>query len=79
MKQSAVVAETPARLLLKKREVCSLLNVGPAKLEAMLDAGRLPPPVWLGETPNSRRWPFAIIKRYVASLAKAADRTTAHA
>ena len=66
--------ETPARLLLKKAEVCRLLPVSGNTFEKMLEEGRVPAPVWLGATANSRRWPFATVERYVSGLSRGADR-----
>ena len=43
--------------------------------EKMLDEGRLPAPVWLGATMNSRRWLFSTIQTHVSGLAKSANRT----
>lgn len=74
MRRSAGVAEAPARLLLKKAEVCELLSVGDKTFEKMLDDGRIPQPIWLGSTANSRRWAFATITRYIAGLSREADR-----
>lgn len=79
MKRSAGVAEAPIRLLLKKCEVCRLLSVSGATLEKMLDDGRLPAPVWLGATMNSRRWLFSTIQGHVSGLARAADRSVNYA
>ena len=80
MKRSAG-AEAPARLLLKKSEVCRLLSVSCGTFEKMLEEGRVPAPVWLGATANSRRWPFATVERYVTGLSRDADRqaVAAHA
>jgi excisionase family DNA binding protein len=74
MKRSAGVAGASARLLLKKSEVCRLLSVSGATLERLLDDGRLPAPVWLGATMNSRRWLFSTLQTHVSGLAKSADR-----
>ena len=79
MKRSAFAAEDSARLLLKKAEVCRLLSVSGQTFEKMLEAGRLPAPVWLGATSNSRRWLFSTIQGHVSGLARAADRAHGHA
>jgi predicted DNA-binding transcriptional regulator AlpA len=78
MKRSGV-PEAPARLLLKKAEVCLLLSVSGATMERMLEEGRLPSPIWLGATSNSRRWIFSAIQGHVTGLARAADRSMSHA
>jgi len=74
MKKSGV-PEAPARLLLKKSEVCRLLSVSGATMDRMLDEGRLPSPIWLGATANSRRWLFSTIQTHVSGLAKSVNRT----
>lgn len=78
MKRSAMGAEAPTRLLLKKAEVCRLLSVSGQTFEKMIDDGRLPAPVWLGATMNSRRWLFSTIQGHVSGLARAADRSMSH-
>jgi predicted DNA-binding transcriptional regulator AlpA len=68
MKQSAALAETPVCRLLKKRDLCAIHGSSPPEIEKMLKAGRIPPPIRLGETPQSRRWPLEMIERHVREL-----------
>ena len=45
-----------ASLLLKKVDMTRLLRLSSARFEELLAEGRLPQPIWLGETTHSRRW-----------------------
>ena len=68
MRSSAAPAEAPACRLLKKSDVCRIYGCSPPEIEKMLKTGRIPPPIMLGYTPQSRRWPLEAIERHVRDL-----------
>jgi hypothetical protein len=60
--------------LMKKSTICRELAISPTKFEELLDDGLLPAPIWLGDTPHSRRWRASTIRHHMASLRVAARR-----
>ena len=70
----AAAAVDHDELLLKKSDICRDLRVSPIQFEKLLEQGKLPAPIWLSNTPHSRRWYASAIRRHLAVLRASAPR-----